>query len=246
MQLVPISIFANVRQLERSLSQVEREQIPFAQAQAATKLARAALIAVKDAMRKDFDRPTPYTLRAFYVKPAFKRDPSAEIRAREFAGKGTPGWKYLAPEAFGGSRRQKRFERALEAALGTSDFTVPGRGAKLNAYGNISQGNVEQILSALGAAETKGGYRANRTARSAKRNKRRQDTYFIGHSKRDGRTAIYRVVSSGRVEPVLVFTAHPPSYTPRLPYVETVQRSVAANAPRVLREEVTKAVATSR
>lgn len=225
--LFALSVSADAARAEARLDALQRRQIPYAASLAVNHLARQAVDDLKAEMARVFDRPTPYTLNAFYWTKATKRDATAEIRAKDFAGKGTPGWKYLAPEVFGGSRRMKRFERALEAKFGSA-FAVPGCGAALNQYGNISQGEINKLLSALGAfAET--GYLANRRARARGR-ARRQQTYFLAHSKNDGTPlGIYRVVSSGHVEPVLIFPRRPPSYAKRLPYREAVEASFKKN-----------------
>jgi hypothetical protein len=242
-----ISVDSNVEELKRKLTRIEREQLPFARSQAVNRLARQAVADIQDEMKKVFSGPTPYTLRGFYARGGTKSDPSAEILARENAGKGgTPAWKYLTPEAFGGTRAMKRFERALEAHFG-GGFTVPGRGAMLNTYGNMTQGQIEKILSALGAAESRAGYSANRTARSARRKGKKIETFFVAHTRDDGRLlGIYRVVGPGHVEPVLVFTRHAPSYRPRLPYDETVAKSVKEHTAQFFGDAMQQALSTAK
>src|SRR5436305_829724 len=134
MPLFVLSVRSNVREIEGKLDDLGKRQLPFAASQAINALARQAIADLKTEMGKVFDRPTPFTLNAFAWKKATKRSQSAEIFARDFAGKGTPGWKYLTPEVFGGTRNMKRFERALGAHIGSGQ-SVPGRGADLNHYG---------------------------------------------------------------------------------------------------------------
>lgn len=242
MPLFVLSVRTNAREAEATLDALGRRQIPFAASQAVNQLARIAVSDLQTEMKRVFDRPTPFTLRAFAWKKSTKRSMTAEIFAREFAGKGPPGWKYLTPEVFGGARRMKRFELALEAALG-SGFAMPGRGAPLNQYGNISPGAVEQILSALGAEPTG----SNRTARSARRKGRKLQNYFVAHAKGDGSLlAIYKVVGRGNVEPVLVFSHRAPIYRKRLPYFETVQKSFDANRDAVFTRALEDAIATAK
>lgn len=239
--LFALSVSSDMARAQATLTRLDRKQIPFAGSQAVNRLARQAIDDLKTEMKTVFDRPTPFTLNAFMWTKANRRDPSAEIRARDFAGKGTPGWKYLTPEVFGGSRRMKRFERALEAKFGAG-FTVPGSGAALNQYGNISQADINKILSALGAfPET--GYLANRRAKGARRG---QGTYFLAHG-RDGQLlGIYKVVGSGQVEPVLIFPKRAPSYRKRFPYQETVADSFAKHREQFFSEALAAAIATSK
>jgi hypothetical protein len=244
MPLFVLSVRANAREAEAKLDALGRKQIPFAASQAVNRLARQALADLKSEMARVFDRPTPFTLNAFAWKKSTKRSLSAEIFAREFAGKGTPGWKYLTPEVFGGSRALKRFERALKGKIG-SGFAVPGHGAPLNAFGNMSPGQIEKILSALGAAEGRSGYRANRRGRG--KGLRRDEKYFIAHSKQDGSIlGIYKVVSAGKVEPVLIFPRRAPSYRKRFPFHETVEKSFAANREAAFTQALAEAIATAK
>lgn len=242
--LVALSVSSDMVRAMARLDAASRGQIPYAGSLAVNALARQAIADLKAEMQRVFDRPTPWTLNAFYWTKATKREPTAEIRARDFAGKGTPAWKYLTPEAFGGERRMKRFERALEAKLG-SGFAVPGRGAVLNQYGNIGQGEIVRLLSALGAfAET--GYIANRRARGAGRG-RRQGTYFVAHARDGGEIlGIYKVVSSGHVEPVLIFPRRAPSYRKRFPYRETAEASFAKHHEQAFAAALQTALETAR
>jgi hypothetical protein len=250
--LVAFSISSNARAIEHTLTALEKKNLPFAESQAVNRLARQALADLADEMKKVFDRPVPFTLKAFAWKKATKRSPSAEIFAREFAGKGTPAWKWLTPETFGGTRRMKRFERALEARFGLG-FSEPGRGAQLNQYGNISQGDVTRILSALGAFG-ESGYRANRKTLTPRQRGGRSDfgrykkaQYFIGSVGHDGSTqAIYQIIGTGQVVPIVIFPTKRPTYRARLPYRETIAASVTRYADTFLREELGKAVSTSK
>lgn len=240
--LVALSVSSDMARAMSRLDSVGRGQIPYAGSVAVNRLAKQAIVDLKAEMQRAFDRPTSWTLNAFYWTKATKRAPTAEIRAKDFAGKGTPAWKYLTPEVFGGTRRMKRFERALEAKLGTGQ-SVPGEGATLNQYGNLSEATVNKILSALGAFR-ENGYLANRRARGSGRG-RRQETFFLGHAGRNGMMGIYRVVSSGHVEPVLIFPARAPNYRKRLPYRETVEGSFKKNEAAFFEQALKDAIATA-
>ena len=107
---------------------------------------------VKREMRAVFDRPTPYTMGSLYVKPATAASLVAETYFKDdSAGSGTPATKYLLPQVEGGSRGAKGLEVALRAVgvLPAGWFVVPGAGARLDAYGNVSRGQIIQVLSQL-------------------------------------------------------------------------------------------------
>lgn len=117
----------------------------------------------KREIERVFDRPTPYTLRGFYTKPAKPADLTTSLSLKDFGGKGTPAAKYLAPQIYGGNRSLKRFERALNAKgiLPGGMFAVPANGAPLDTYGNLRGSFIVQILSGLQAFAEQ-GYVANR------------------------------------------------------------------------------------
>lgn len=237
--LAPLSISVrdDFYRLRNKLAILRKDQIPFAASQAANRLAKIGLGALQDHMRRVFDRPKPFTIRGFYARLGTKRDPHGEILARSFAGKGTPAGKYLQAEALGGPRGLKRFERALGFAGGDVIFSIPGRAAPLDQYGNITQGQINKILAALGA---EGGI--------APRGKtRRGETYFLAHSKRDGSLlGVWKVVSTGHVEPVLVFTKQAPRYPVRFKFGSEIMEAVKKNSAQVFDQEMRKAIATAR
>jgi hypothetical protein len=239
-----VSIKDDFIRARAKLSDLAENQIPFAASQAANRLAKIGLADVQAEMQRVFDRPKPFTIRGFYARLGTKRDPHGEILARSYASKGTPAGKYLLPETLGGERHLKRFERALGFRAGEVEFTIPGRGAPLDQYGNITQGQINKILAALGAAETHSGYKANSRTRGRTA---RGDTYFLAHSKQDGSLlGVWKVVSTGHVEPVLIFSKTAPRYSIRFRFGSVVMQSVKKNSAQVFDEELSKAIATAR
>ncbi|MFA5323416.1 MAG: hypothetical protein WC373_12155 [Smithella sp.] len=179
--------------------------------------------ALKEEMRFAFDRPTPYTLNSLRLQKATIGNMRAKIAPAEWAGKGTPAKDYLGPEIFGGPRKQKRSERALQAmgVLPRDMYIVPGSGATLDAYGNQSLGEIRQILSWFGAAGMRLGYNANMTAKKksqlmhgAGRRKGYGITYFaITSGKSNLRRGIYRQRRTPGFalppQPVMIFIKNP-------------------------------------
>jgi hypothetical protein len=144
-------------------------------AKALTFTAEAVQKHLVEEMKIVFDRPAPFTLRSLYKISARPNNLLARVFFKDFAGKGTPAATYLMPQVYGGPRKAKRSERALQAGgliLG-SQFIVPGRDQPLNKYGNITQGKITSILSGLKASPDP--YQ-NVTQRSRKR---RTSSYFV-------------------------------------------------------------------
>ena len=131
-------------------------------AAAATALTRTAAKVrddLRESMSSTLDRPTPYTLGALGMQGATASNLEAQVFLKDDrAGSGTPATKYLLPQVEGGKRSAKRFERALQLAghLPSGWFVTPGEGARLDAYGNISKGQIIQVLSQLRITLTAG------------------------------------------------------------------------------------------
>lgn len=162
------------------------EQLRFTTAVALTRTAQDVKKAEENEMRDIFDRPTPYTMTSVFMRSATKQNLEAVVWLKDFAGKATAAVDYLMPQIAGGSRRQKRFERALQAvgAMPEGYRAVPGDGAKLDANGNMDRGQIVQILSYF-KAFPEAGYKANMTDKRkkalAKGSRTRQGfAYFVG------------------------------------------------------------------
>ena len=187
---------------------------------------------LQDEMKKVFDRPTPYTLNSIYTRYN-SADLSVEIGLKEWGGKGGSAAQYLQPQIFGGGRPKKRSEQYL------GSYYVPGAGARLNAYGNMSGSQITQILSALKALP-EGGYLANITPRSKQRNRKPRNFFMIRSSGKGLRPGVYEKMASGAVKPILIFIRQP-SYSIRLRWFEVIEASVAKNVQKRFSENFDKA-----
>ena len=145
---------------------------------ALTRTAYSVRDELKSSMASVFDRPTRYTLNSLKVTPANRQTLQANVWFR------TPqqfvSQHYIEPQVYGGSRIHKRFERRLHdvGILPPGWYAVPGPSARLNRYGNMSQGQIVQILSAL-RAFTESGYTANRSRTAGTRRRSNIDYVAI-------------------------------------------------------------------
>ena len=160
--MIEIDLSADLRPMLNRLQNVQR-QLQFAIASSLTKTAVRVKPEIQAEMRRVFDRPTRYTLNSLFVQPASKKDENptarvwlkdnqeAALATRQFTGAGLAA-DYLWPEIGGGTRNLKRFEIRLRNAglLPPGMFVVPGKGAKLDAYGNLNLGQLIAVLSKLG------------------------------------------------------------------------------------------------
>lgn len=105
------------------------------------------------------DRPTPLTQRSVVVKRAEAASLAAEVLVRDQARPGavTPA-EYLGVQELGGSRGLRKFERALiaQGSMPAGHKVVPGEYAKLDSFGNVSRGQIVQVIAQLGAQYSPG------------------------------------------------------------------------------------------
>lgn len=253
-QLLAISVDpGNV--LGRQLSDLERKQLPFAMQLALNDTAFQTRQEWSEEMVRVFDRPTPLTQRAVLYRKATRDRLSAEVYVRDEAFKGTPPSKYLEAQVMGGSRRQTGKERKLATAglLPSGQFVVPGAGAQLDAYGNISLGQVNRILSQIGAqsdatANESGASRGRRVRREGR--KTGYTTQFFALKKRRGRLAagVYQRIQLGRlgsaVRSVLRFVTKV-SYRPRYEIYNLAQRIFDRRFPANFERSLSAAVSSA-
>lgn len=158
---IEIRGLADVRALLAGLG----DDLPEVQRKAQDKMAYELMVAERDQMRKDLDRPTPFSVSAVAYK---KTDVSAAVFggpreggaavfmhdafARQGAGRVGPD-QYLGVQVVGGlTAGPRRSEKLLQAAgiLPAGKVWVPAKGVKLNRYGNIEGGVIARILMDLG------------------------------------------------------------------------------------------------
>ncbi len=178
--MIEIDLRADLRPMLDRLQNLQR-QIPFVIASSLTKTAVKVKPEIRKEMELVFDRPTRYTLNSIFVQPANKKDENptarvwlkddqeAALSTRQFTGAGLAA-EYLWPEIGGGTRALKRFEIRLRNAglLPPGMFVVPGKGAKLDRYGNLDLGQLVAVLSKLGTIREAAAAASNRRKRNAK------------------------------------------------------------------------------
>lgn len=219
-----INIKANldVRGIIKQLADIKDKQIPFATSLAINKTAQKVKAAEEHEIRDVFDRPTPYIQKSIFIKPSNKQNLTARVWVKDQAITGVPATKILAAEIAGGQRRLKRYEVALRAvgALPAGYYTVPGEAATIDSYGNISGGQIKQVLSYF-RANREAGFTSNSTdktrAKLAKGTKKKSGISYFAGSPGDGKSppGIWRRNHTGSftgpvkpIEPILIFVRH--------------------------------------
>ena len=225
------------------LTDLERNQIPFATVLALTETAKLVKAELESEMRQVFDRPTPYTMDSLRLIPATKQRLEARVWIKDEADGAAPATRWLTPEVYGGPRNNKRSEALLKARgiLPEGKFVVPGKGMKLDSYGNVGRGQMQKILSGLGAQGDR--YQNSTDSRRSAGNRTR---YFV---MRRGHEAIGIAERTGRrrdqVQIVLAFVSKP-GYAEALDFFIIGQRVADAQLPMQFEKALAQAIATRR
>lgn len=224
-------------EVARSLRDIPARVLPYAASTAATRTAQhIARVALPDEMRRVFTGPTRWTLNSLRITPATKDKPVARVAVKDDApNNGTRPENYLLPQVEGGGRKEKRFERSLRygGLLPQGWRAMPGQGAKLDASGNFTRGEMQRILTATKTAFDPAQRKTN-SARS-RRNAKNAPYFgvtpfvgrFVGGTYRTDKSrltpGVYR--REGRsIKPVLIFTAAQPVYRQRLDFTGVAER----------------------
>lgn len=232
--------------LERTLKNWELQQLPFATAQALTQTGQRVKNAIRATMQVGLDRPTPYTLNSLYLKPATKNNLVCEVSLKNVASKGAPPSKYLAPNVYGGARLPKSSEVLMrrQGVLPGGMLWVPGSGATMNQFGNMSVGQIVQVLSAM-KAFPEVGYLANRSKRLGARANKNASKLFVG-TPGGGRLplGVYLRGTDGSLKPIMIFVSEA-NYSVRLPVSQIATTVYQTNFQEVFNQALRDALILS-
>ena len=194
---------AGIDVLLQRIQSLTQQQAPFAIAKGMSKTVREAKVAEDAHILSAFDKPTPFTKRAVAFTQATKTNLKATVLVKDAQA------KYLQAEVFGGPRQFKSFEQQF-AVGGQTRVVVPGAGAPLNQYGNLTKAKIKQIA------------RDMNTAGKAKR-------FFVGKPKGHALPAgVYtRTNNNQHITPLLVF-ATAAVYQKRFKFSEIANETINA------------------
>jgi hypothetical protein len=228
MQLSVTADFADIKRL----LDAQQKQAVFAAAVALNRTAEAAIKDLQAAQRQAFDRPTPWFINAWRVSPrATKQSLQARVWFKD-RNSVESSRDMLMPHIEGGERARKAMEQRLQRVglLLPAWRTVPGAGATLDAYGNMSRGEVSLILNYLGTYTEAGFNKVNGVSKAKFKKgtrKRRGFEFFVAKvGNRQGlQPGVYRKTHFGfgaSIKPVLVFVSQA-NYRRRLDLAGIVQ-----------------------
>lgn len=253
-----ITISIDTRDISRALNDFQRKQLPFALSVALNETAKE----VQADLHKStgvFDRPRPATQKATVLTRSTKRDLTAQVALKSRVAGGLPANEYLQAEIQGGARPDKRSEILLKRAgvLPLDMQARPGSGARLDAYGNMSRGQIVQIISffrAFGGIATSGRARGRKgtTTASQKLNRsagpkrpRKPIEYFVVPEGQPGLATGVWQRKGKAISPVLIFIARP-AYRPIYKFESIARAAVRRDFNRNLDSAFKRAIATAR
>ena len=212
---------ATLKDLSAQLRQLQK-QIPFATAQAMTKVARQIESAQKTALQRHLENPTPFTVKSVGSTAARKDNLRAKVFVRDIAA------SYLEPFELGGQHKLNG-----QALLNPKNI-------KLNKYGNLTRNKLSQLKARpdvfIGEVDgvnavwkrkvkkgKKGGKRAKRSPNGTRRPRKKQPAPKL-------------LIRFGDALPV----------TPTLGYRERATTMASALMPGVLSQAISEALRTAK
>jgi len=199
---------------------------------ALTRTARHVERQVKAQAPRFIDRPTAWTMRSTFVKPARPDKLEVQVGFKDWANTGTAAADYLQPIAAGGSRPLKPFEKRLQSKgiLPFGQYAAPAgiNPYRLNQYGNLPANQYMQVLSRLGALRNIG---TMQNATGSRRSRAKQINRPIFVTEVNGHRGIF-TRNPGSREPIPVFWfIGKPSYRQSFPVQRIMQETFASQWP---------------
>jgi hypothetical protein len=193
---------------------------------------------VRSEMRKVFDRPTPWVLNSLRIKYAKPSTMWAELAFKDINSV-TSSRTMVLPHVEGGVRHYKAMEARLMAIglIPPGYNAVPGDAAKLDGNGNMSPGQISQLLNVLGAYTESGFNKAGikTIAKLAKGNAKKNIYGFVYWVNPVGAKqvkhilpGVYQRVTTGfgsSLKPILIFVKQA-RYKKRLDFYGIVDREI--------------------
>lgn len=245
-------ISIQVTGLEEAIATIKDLSERRIRAAASTALTRTAREIEKSWQRNinnSISSPSKRTREAVFLKTATAQKLEAEVKLKDRMGGLAPA-QYLLHQEMGGQRLVKKFERALIAAgaMPSGYFVVPGKGAKLDAFGNVSRGQIVQVIAQLGAEYSPGYQRViskdtrKRMATAAKRGRMYVAVQPGADAKRQKVDAgIYERMANGDRKAIFLFKRGV-TYQKRLSLMELAKESAVP----MFNEEFAKALDQTR
>lgn len=220
---------------------VARKQVPFASSLALNKTGEDIMAENQKLMKRVFDRPTRWTLNAFYLKRSRKTDLNISVERKSMVGRKF----YLEVQSEGGGRPKTGIERLFSDRLAYEDHieaVLPTKALRRNKYGNVAPGRLQQILSGVRVQNDKA---QNSTAASNRRAGARRARYFVPRPGGKLTPGVFERTGR-RIKKVLAFTQAAPQYRAIFPMEEHGYKVARRVLPEHMKKALAHALATAK
>ena len=238
--------------LDHMIGKIDRIQyleVPYAASVAINRVAVLAKDAIRAEMPRAFDRPVPFTLNSLYLKVSTKTNLEAELGLRDFAPKGNPASKYLAPQIYGGPAYATRFQKSLrfKGILAPNRYAIPTQSDNLrvNQYGNVSPGMYTEILYKLKAFRDMSAFSYGKHSKT----KRQVNNIFViteGNTKSNLYPGIYYRPGMKNKEGALFYFRDTPKFIGKFPFHRIGSEAAANNWNKEFGGALAMALATQK
>ncbi|MDH4746859.1 hypothetical protein OMP43_22810 [Sphingomonas sp. CBMAI 2297] len=219
--MITVNFKADLKPLHRALIDLQANQIPFALALGATRLAQGVVVEEADEIDKTFDNPTPFTKKSFAIVPATKKSPVAIVFPKDVQE------AYLEPYIVGGNR-----------SLGSKKAMLVPITARTNAYGNLSR---NQLAALKGKPNVFVG-----TVHSRRTGKPISGVWQRTPAKRaPARKGAVSNAAPGKLKLLIAFEDTTPA-PKRLDFYGRARRYISRNAAAVFSDALSQAIASAR
>lgn len=210
-----------IKDLSQQLKQVQK-QIPFATAQAMTKVVRQIEAAQKTAFERHLDNPTPFTVKSVGSVAARKNNLVAKVFVRDTAA------GYLEPFEFGGDHKL------------SGNALLNPKNIKLNKFGNLPRNKLSQLKAKpntfIGDVGGVNGVWRRKKARTKKGKKRAKRSPNGTRRERIKQPAPKLLIRFGDALPV----------TPVLGYMDRSRAMASSLLPGALSASIAEAIRTAK
>jgi hypothetical protein len=255
--MIEFKITASTDKLQQKLNNLVNSQLPYATAIAINETLKTLEVYNKQLMQKAFRDPVPFTMNAFYVKFANKRNLQGFLLRKYKA----IGRHYLEVQDAGGKRPLKGFEtnfRYRGKNLGNFNGVLPTENTPLDGHGNMTMAFINKVQSQMGL-QREASQNKPYQLKVGKRQRRSTATrYFspaLDHplAKRGG-PGVYATKADApgqkrtgsRVTKVMTFAQTPPKYKKRTDFDNNMRRAASNIMPKKMRVGIQRAMATAR
>lgn len=254
--MIEFKIKADTDRLQRKLNNLVNAQMPYATSLAINETLKTLETYNKQLMKKAFRDPVPFTMNAFYVKFANKRNLQGFLRRKEKA----VGRHYLEVQDAGGKRPRKGFENNfLRKGKNTGALTaiLPTKHTPRDGRGNMTMAFINKVSSQLGVQKDA----AQNKPYQLKTKSGKRSTGIRYFSPRPdhplaqkGGLGVYQTRADplgeergpGRVQKVMTFAQTVPTYKKRTDFDNKMKRAATNIMPGKMRVGIKRALATAR